>query len=191
MATPPPLPPQPLSYATPVQPMVATAAWRRGDQLITTRTISLPDACVRCNQPGVKRFRKDLYWHEPWIYLLILPGLLIYAICAIALRKKATVECSLCPAHAKKRMTRILITWLIVLAAIGCWVLAAMGMNDAFGRAYRDMSALFIPLGILVVIGAAVYAAIVLPILKPKKIDEQYAYLKGAGPEFLAKFAEA
>jgi hypothetical protein len=186
---PPPLPPQSLEYARQVIP-VGGGIWRRGDQLITGRDVQLPDTCIRCNEPGVKRLRRHVYWHEPWVYILILPGLLIYAIVALALRKKATYTCTLCEKHAKRRTTHILIGWVIALSGVGFIVLGVMGANDAFGRDLRDVGGMGIILGIVTLLAAAIYSIITMPLLKPKKIDEQYAYLSGAGPAFLANFSE-
>src|SRR5262245_29232130 len=38
----------------------------------------LPNRCVVCNAPGKHRVQKTFFWHEPWIYVLILGGVLIY-----------------------------------------------------------------------------------------------------------------
>lgn len=186
---PPPLPTPTLAYATPVEPL-ANAAWRRAGQLIVPVRSQLPPVCVKCNAPEAKRYTNDVYWHEPWVYVLILPGILIYAIVSLAIRKKATYECGLCTTHARRRLRHILVIWIFVGFGALIAVLGGMAAADVFGRE-NDQFALLIPGGLFVIVGAGVYAVMALPILRPKKIDDQYAYLTGAHPSFLDQLPEA
>ena len=49
--------------------------WRQGDRIVATRDSDLGDACVKCGAPAEGwRWNKTLYWHEPWVYILILPA---------------------------------------------------------------------------------------------------------------------
>lgn len=192
---PPPLPqsePQPvLAYATPMSQPTGLAAWRRGTLLLTSRNVQLPPSCVKCNRPEVKRYRKDVYWHEPLLYLTILAGLLVYLIVALIVRKKATYTCGLCEEHAKARSTHVLVIWLILALGLVGFVVGIAGVAEAFGRNMEHVFGWFIPLGILMMIGSGIYAAITMPLLKPKKVDDHYAHYAGCGDEFLGKFPEA
>src|SRR5438105_154087 len=119
---PPALPPTVVPYATPVQyqPAGPQAAWREGVTLIVTTQASLPPRCVKCNADVVDgwRWRKSLYWHHPALALMIIfPGLLIYAIVALIVRKKAVVEASLCPVHRANRNTKVATAWIAGLGA--------------------------------------------------------------------------
>ena len=60
--------------------MAATAApagtgvYRDGKNLVVTRGAELPPICIRCGQAATGGFlRQKLYWHEPWLYILLLP----------------------------------------------------------------------------------------------------------------------
>src|SRR4051794_27642362 len=79
-----------------------TGALRREGDLLVIPVVgaSFPKRCVVCNQPGVKRLQRKLFWHPPGYYLLILAGALIYVIAAMTVRKRASFEVSLCAAHA-------------------------------------------------------------------------------------------
>lgn len=192
---PPPLPqhqPQPvLAYAAPASQPTGLAIWRRGDQLLTVRDIHLPPTCVKCNRPEAKRIRKDVYWHEQWLYLTILAGVLVYAILALVLRKKATYSCGLCEEHARRRSINILVTWLIVGAGVVSLFLGFTGVSGAWGSHLEDTLVWFIPLGFLLLVVGALYSVFTLPVLKPKRVDEHYAHYVGCDDTFLRQFPEA
>src|SRR5579862_1250440 len=132
MSQPPPLPPPVIPYASGVQFAQAAAnVWREGNKLVVPRAWALPARCVKCNAPADPRYTLDktLYWHHPLIYLLILPGVLIYAIVAIILRKSARVQIGLCTFHGHRRRMRILIGWLMALFGIGL-IIASIALSS-------------------------------------------------------------
>src|SRR5947209_12297282 len=63
--------------------------WRDGKTLVVHKGASLPDRCIKCNEPaeGLSLNRK-LVWHQPWLYLLIIPSIWIYAVVALIVRQK-------------------------------------------------------------------------------------------------------
>src|SRR5436309_2493776 len=78
-------------------PSASMMIWRSGPLLVMSQGARLPDRCVKCNAPANgQRLTRKLYWHSPYLYLLILLNLLIYALVAIFVRKKARVEIGLC-----------------------------------------------------------------------------------------------
>ncbi len=182
---PPPMPPQTLGYASPrmTQPTYGYGLWRQGDRIVATRDIDLGDACVKCGAAcDGWRWNKTLYWHEPWVYILILPGILIYAICALVLRKSARVSAGLCPAHRKRRNIGMLIVWILSLLGVACLiggpVLAGNYDNAALGVS-----------GVLLAFALWIVAVILgnsrVRVLAPKKIDDHYAWFGGAGEAYL------
>ena len=196
--TPPPLPPLPqqppqpvLAYASPASQPTGLAIWRRGNLLLTVRDIHLPPTCIKCNRPEVKRIRKDVYWHEQWLYLTILAGILVYAILALVLRKKATYSCGLCEEHAQKRRLHVIITWVFVGVGVLALFLGFTGVSGAFGRELEDTLVWFLPLGFLLLVTGALYSVFTLPLLKPKRVDEQYAQYAGCDEAYLRQFPEA
>jgi hypothetical protein len=179
-------PQQVLPYATPMAHQ-DIGAWREGSQLVVTKHIQLLDRCVKCNAPAEGApWRKTLYWHHPALYIMILfPGLLIYAIVALCVRQNARVGAYLCPIHRKARSRKILIAWLIALAGLASFIggFALVGDRDT-----EDMGLIAILCGIVVMIAGGVFGAITSPVLSPAKMEGNYAWLKGAGNDFLANF---
>src|SRR5687767_13019351 len=83
-----------IPYAAPLygQTGSAEAAWRQGDLLVVRKGARLPHACVKCGLPGDGRpLRRTYYWHEPWVYITILAGLLVYVIIALVLRQSGQI----------------------------------------------------------------------------------------------------
>lgn len=177
----PPLPGQVgpvLGYATPgayQQASQSGGVWREGDQIMMHKLAMLPYACIKCGgEPDPRHLRKKFYWHHPALALLAIPGLLLYAIVAMCVQKSAEVTIPLCPLHRSRRLTFIWTAWGIVLAGVACFFLAGAlgsGWPAAFGG--------------LLILGAAIFAVVAVPVLKPKRIDDTYAWFKGAGRVYL------
>jgi len=154
--------------------------WRSGEFLVLRKDTALPPRCVKCNAPQHgNRIKRKLFWHPPWIYLLILPGLLIYAIVATIIGKRALVEVPLCVEHRRIRMRDLLVTWLLIVFCLG-----------AFGYAIVASSGWWALVGLSLLFAAAIYGGLRTTIVGPKRIDDQFVWLKGVGPEFLAPFPE-
>ena len=183
---PPPMPAQPLGYASPMTG-VASVAWRRGSELVTPREVDLGDACVKCGAPTDGwRWRKTLYWISPvFILVIFVPlGLLILLILYLVLRKSAKVSAGLCPAHRRRRNNGLVITTL----------LSVIGVTAVFGGIFMSAESRSSdpPYGVLIVIGglamllvAAATGTTMARVLSPKKIDDRYAWLRGAGEGYL------
>ena len=180
-------PPQPvLAYATPLAHQGA-GVWREGSKLVVTKEIHLPDRCVKCNAPAEGwTIRKTLYWHSPLLYILIFfPGILIYAIVAMVVRQNAKVTAALCPVHRRKRWTTILIAWLAALLGVATVV---AGMVLAGDRDTEAIGLVSVLVGFLMIVGGGIYGAIWSAVLSPTKMNGNYAWLKGAGNDYLATF---
>jgi hypothetical protein len=183
---PPPLPEQVIPYATPGV-YREEGGWREGDRLVVRKLVTLPPRCVKCNNDVVDgwRWRKTLYWHHPALALMIIfPGLLIYAIVAFCVRQKAMVEASLCEEHRAVRSRWVAATWILSLSVfvfiIGGIVLTGT-MNDG------TWAAIGIVGGIVALI-AAIVVGNRARVLSPTRMNGDFAWLKGAGPEFLSSF---
>ncbi|MEO8434162.1 MAG: zinc finger Ran-binding domain-containing protein [Pyrinomonadaceae bacterium] len=150
--------------------------WHDRSILVFTRDAMLPDRCVKCNSfVDGSRLRKKLSWHHPAIYLLILAGLLVYAIVAMVLSKRATVELGICEDHRRKRRYGMMIGWMLFLGGI---------MGAILGIAYdyigiMTIGFLLIPVGLVWLILAARFVNV-------KKIDDRFVWLKGINREYLA-----
>jgi hypothetical protein len=94
-----------------MQPCIAV-----GNTLGILNGYSTPPVCIKCGAPSDGRpIKRNLYWHEGWVYALIVLGLLIYALVAICIRKTGTVYVFVCPEHRKSQAMKILTGWLTCL----------------------------------------------------------------------------
>lgn len=166
--------------------------WRDGPLLVIHRDAVLPDRCIKCNLPaGGRRLMRTLYWHHPLLYLPPGAGLLLwlvwgplplilFVVLGLALRRKAKVAFGLCTRHLSRRRRAILIGWAVSLPGIALFVAGALQSGDLAGP--------LILAGALLVLGGVVYGVSIAAVVSPKRIDQQYVFIKRAGPEYLAQF---
>lgn len=151
--------------------------WRDGKSLVMASGTELPCRCVRCNasvtRPPIKR---TLYWHQQWIYLLILLSVLIYIIVALIVRKKAVARIPLCDQHRQQRWIMIAVSWLMVVAGIGAFV-AGLGAQTGGGAALVAGLGLFIAGIVLGVWKGRLVAA--------KRIDGDKVWIDGFCRQYL------
>src|SRR3954447_19514028 len=81
----------------------------------------LPPVCMKCGAPSTGHAKKTFSWHPPWVIVLILGGLLPWAIVAAILTKRMTVRAPMCPAHRSHWLGRAWFVWggFIALLAVG------------------------------------------------------------------------
>src|SRR4051812_44962371 len=76
-------PKTPLAPSSRKQMPVEEGLWADGKVLVMTKSAELPDLCIKCGAPAEGyRLKRNLMWHPPAWYLLILFNLIIYAIVA-------------------------------------------------------------------------------------------------------------
>lgn len=81
---------------------------REGKYAFVPKGRDLPPRCIICNAEAVRPIKqKTLYWHAPWLYLLILLNIIIYAVTAILVRKETKVSPGYCKAHRSARRKKI------------------------------------------------------------------------------------
>ena len=56
--------------------------WRQSNVLVMHKNAPLPPICLMSNEPSTQWLKRKLRWHQPWLFLLVLVNLLIYAIVA-------------------------------------------------------------------------------------------------------------
>jgi hypothetical protein len=156
-------------------PAEVGGTWRDGAVLVLSREASLPSRCVRCNEPAEEPTKsRKVYWHNPWIYLLIVVNLLIYAVVALIVRKKAVVAPGLCSVHKRRRRIGIAIAWAVFLAGVAS---ICMGVRNGDSAGLGG--------GMLLILLSALAGVIVSRILRANRIDAKYVRLKGCGSAFL------
>lgn len=153
--------------------------WRDGQRLVMRKMALLPDVCVVCNAPaGGFMLRRKLYWHSPVWYLTFFLNLVIYLIVALIVRKRVDVRVGLCPVHRARRRNCIAIVWTLCLAALLLPFLAGALDSDSSALAFLAAGMVILTAGLVGVFGASVVRA--------KRIDDQFAWLAGVSPAFLA-----
>jgi len=148
--------------------------WHEGDELVMDKDAELPARCIKCNGPESKRVLKKLSWHSPWLYLLIFAGLLVYAIVAVIVSKRAKVGIGLCAAHAQSRQRKAWIAW----GLFGASVLSFIGSGVADSGALAGI-------GFLVLIASGVFCALAVRLVQPVRIDDRQVRLKGVCRDYL------
>jgi hypothetical protein len=155
--------------------------WRQGKILVMHKAAPLPDICLKSNQPATKRLKRNLQWHHPLIALSILAGLLIYIILALILTKRATIMVPLTDEWYERRKRRLIFSWVAGLAFLGLMVLGivlAVQMEDG-------MYAWLILIGFLGGLFTLIIGQIMVGLVSPKRITDDYVWLKGVHPDFL------
>ena len=134
----------------------------------------LPPRCVKCNAPALLPVKlRKLYWHSRAWYALILLNLLIYAIAALAVRKRVEVSPGLCQAHASRRNWHIFGAFAAVIGLVfGGFMVMGARPNTGLSMVLVGVIAMFV-----FAFGAR--------IIYPVHIDERGARFKGCGEAFL------
>jgi hypothetical protein len=154
--------------------------WRQGNQLVMTKDAQLPYVCIKTNRPAETWLRRNLYWHNPWIYLLILLSIWIYIIVALIVRKRADIQVPLCRERIVRRRWTIAGAWLLILSGV-------LLMIAGFGNAQPDnLGAMVGVAGTLVLLTGAIAGVALARIVTPARITQDYVWLKGVHPEYLA-----
>jgi hypothetical protein len=164
------------SNATPEAPGV----YRDGKNLVVMRGAQLPLICVRCGQPatGGLLLRK-LYWHERWIYLLLLPGVIWYAIAALMVRKTMDLAIPLCAQH-RFRYQQLRLAAIFMMIGGGIIVIVSFFVPADY-LAYPIFAFMGLLLaGLITWLTAGVF-------LRPKFIDTSLGVFSGPGEQFLAQ----
>ena len=149
--------------------------WREGKVLVMRKDGEFPHRCIKCNEPSIAPLRRyKLSWHSPWLYLLLLLALLLYAIVAAIVRKTAVVRVGLCERHQRRVLWGRIVGWGGLALEIAL-VWAGMALD------VPQLPLIALALALPWIIAAMVINRLVLPV----RIDDQYVRLKGCGPAFL------
>jgi hypothetical protein len=157
-----------------------TGVWRRKRNLVVALDTPLPDRCVKCNAAVEgSRLKRSLHWHHPALYLmLIFPGLLIYALVAIAVRKRATLLVGICDQHRAKRKRSMLIAWLLAALGAAAITLAIVGVSEA-------AVGFLILAGVVLLLVALIWGIVGGRVVYAQRIDKSHAHIGGVCREYL------
>jgi hypothetical protein len=159
---------------------VGSQLWRLKRQLVCRPEAVLPDRCVKCNEPTHgQRLKRQLYWHPPAFYALILINLLVYVLVAVIVRKRARLDIGLCERHRQRRVWVILSSWVSVLGGV---VLAIYGFTNNL-----EVLGAFASLAAIV---GGITGGVLGPQIAAAKIDKEYVWVKGVCHEYLDTLPE-
>lgn len=169
-------------FRTMASPYLAPAvAVRRGKNLVVPRSAVLPARCLKCNEMASTPWRKKFYWHSQWLYLLILfPGILIYAIVAMIVRKQMELNLPLCDTHHADRKRYKMLAILMLVGFIPAGLLLGSIGSEALGWVT----------GIAMFVTGFVFYSLGQLGMRPLKIDEAGGEFRGACTAFLDGLAE-
>lgn len=104
--------------------------WRDGKGVVLRPGGTLPPRCVKCNEPAAQPMQpRKVYWHHWAWYLLVFVNIVIYAVVALIIRRKADVTYGVCARHRMRRRMFICIgVGGVVLGALAIAVDPAVGM---------------------------------------------------------------
>jgi hypothetical protein len=159
-------------------PELTGGTWREGSTLVMSKEASLPDYCVKCNAPAHGfRLKRNLSWHHPALFLLIVLAWLLYLILAMVLRKSATVYLGLCREHYERRRTFLIAGFV------------ALGVSFALivGGFASDYPA-FALLGVVGILASTIWLAFAARVVTVKKIDDRFVWLTGINENYLSRF---
>ena len=151
-------------------------AWRNLKLLVMLHGGELPARCIKCNAPADEPTKvRRVYWHPSGWYLLILINLIIYALIAFIVRKRALVAPGLCIEHKKRRRIFIAVAWTVFLLGAALGIMGFNGQGSAAAGGF----------GMLMILVSAIIAIVGTRTVVASKIDKDYVWLKGCSPEFL------
>jgi len=163
----------------PPSPEATNGYWRDGKLLVTFSESDLPPRCVKCNEPvqASGKLRK-VYWHAPWLYVLVFISVPIYVIVALIVRKTAKIPMTLCRRHVVRRR------WFIAFGWVGFFACIFAGLVLSDDKSTGGLVGFLLGL-ICAVIGISSSRT-----LWPAKIELPFVRLKGCGEAYLAELPE-
>lgn len=170
------LPPQQLGMTTPF-----AGLWRDGNILVMHKLAPFPDICLKSNEPATRRLKRSLTWHHPAAYLAILAHVFIYVVIALIIRKTATIQIPLTDEWYARRQRRMLFSWGGALLSIALFVASLFAIE-------REAWAPFVLIGaIFLLLGMMIYGQRACRLVWPKRMTDDYIWLKGVHPDYLAR----
>lgn len=148
--------------------------WRDGRQLVVRPGCTLPERCIKCNEPAQQLKGRSFYWHHPGLYVVALLNLVIYAVVAAIVRKRTRVTVGLCARHQTRRRASLAVSAAGTLIGLAMLFVAFANESVALGS-----------VGSVVTLASLVVGIVGSRVLVVTRIGENYTRFDGAAPEFL------
>jgi H+/Cl- antiporter ClcA len=155
--------------------------WRQGNVLVMHKLAPLPDICLKSNQPAMRRLKRSLSWHHPAVFLIILVHILIYIVVALVVRKTAKIHIPLTEEWFAIRRRRMILSWSMILLSVVMFGAAVSVVDQQAWAPWILIIAIFLGLG------AAIYGLLACRLVWPKRMTDEYIWLKGVHSDYLAR----
>jgi hypothetical protein len=160
--------------------LMHTSAWASGDILVVPiYGAQFPAVCPKTGEPTRDELLVKLNWQPQWVYVLLLLGVVPFAIASMVTQKRATIRFPMsAPVIARRRIGRIV--------GIGGFIASIALM--IFGGS-QDTPVIFL-VALLAMLAALIYMVIAVRLFKVVKITDHFALLRGVHPSFLQLFTQ-
>lgn len=167
-------------------PQSSGGVFRMNGKMVMHRQAVLPPRCIKTGAPAETAVSKTLYWHHPALFLLVIPGLLVYAIVALLVRKSMTFAFPLTNRARGKLRMRLTLGVICLFSAFGAMF---GGIALASDNGQGGDNGIFALLGVIlffVLLFTSIFFFTMARIVTPIKITDQFTVVKGVAPEYLA-----
>jgi hypothetical protein len=146
-----------------------------------------PPVCARCGAPSVVCKDHRFQWAPPWIYILLVFGVIPYAIAAGVTMRRMVVPIPLCERHKWHWGGR---TAVVLLGLVGVFLVMFGGI--ALGNEVNfDPAFVFIPVGLLFLVWIVGAVILAVTTIRPREITDKSITLSGVSQEFIDALNEA
>lgn len=152
----------------------------------------LPEVCMQCGAPAALRKSKTFSWFPPWVWVvLFVCNILIFAIVAMIMTKRRTVDVPLCEQHKNHWLWRQLLVLGSLLGVLAVGFVAMLVSSDNGGGDDSPLGG-FLCVGSLLVLVAWVILAVIVQstTIRPKEITDQGITLQGVSKAFVEAYEE-
>jgi uncharacterized membrane protein len=155
--------------------------WRDGSLLVVTPHATLPPRCLYSNERSDNKYSGQIAWHEPWVYILLVAGVIVYFIASLFMTKRMNVTYYL----SERQLAKRAVGWIIisVLSAIG--LAAAIILPWEYFFRFEFFVATFLGCSAVCIVFLIVSAFYACPV-RVKRIEGQYAWISGVHFDYLA-----
>jgi hypothetical protein len=154
----------------------------------------LPDICMKCGARATTEKLRRFSWQPPWVYVLLLAGLLPFLIVALILTKRMRIPVPLCAEHRGHWTWR---GWVVGGGFLGLFLLGLgtmilLAATDNAGRRQGDDAFGFVCLGFtaLGLVWLIVAAIVQHTAIRPTRITDYEITLTNVAPGFVKALLE-
>jgi hypothetical protein len=162
--------------------------FRKGKQLVMRHDATLPERCVKSNEPSIRYLRRKFDWTPSIVLLSLFLSPLVFAIVYFIFRRKVTIYIGLSENWFRKRRRANLIGWSLFLIGGAIFTIALACIlgppNWGTGGSWG------LTIGLPLTVTGAIIQTIGSQTVTAVRITKEYIWLKGVHPDFLADLPE-